>query len=143
MENSAPRLGQLLREAYDRLRDDIYGQLAEKGFADIRAAHSAVLRAIDPDGTRVVDLAQRADMTKQSMAYLTQSLEQAGYVVIAPDPEDGRAKRVRLTARGRKAYETLVALSAAAEARYARTLGEKNMQTLRTLLAKLNAARPD
>ena len=37
------------------------------------------------------ELAERAHLTKQSMAYLVEALAQSGYVTIAPDPEDGRA----------------------------------------------------
>ena len=47
----------------------------------------------------------------------------SGYVAIAPDPEDGRAKRVRLIRRGRQVWDTLGELSAEVEADFARTMG--------------------
>ena len=39
---------------------------------------------IDPDGTRLTDLAERARMTKQSVGEVTSDLEQRGYVERVP-----------------------------------------------------------
>ena len=49
-------------------------------------------------------LAERAQMTKQSMGELVRHLEAHGYVERMPDPADGRAKLVRATDRGREVY---------------------------------------
>lgn len=124
------RLAQLFHAAYERMRTRIYDQARDQGFADLRPAHSAVLRNIDVAGSRVVDLAERAGMTKQSMAYLTDSLEKLGYVAIAPDPDDRRAKRVTLTARGEAAVGTLARLSREAEADLGRHLGKQDLAGL-------------
>jgi DNA-binding MarR family transcriptional regulator len=45
-------------------------------------------------GTTVSVLAERAQITKQSMAGLVRHLEQHGYVERRPDPRDRRAKLV-------------------------------------------------
>ncbi len=134
------RLAQLFHRAYDRLRARIYAQAREKGFADLRPAHSSLLRNIDPDGSRVVDLADRAGMTKQSMAYLTDSLKKLGYVAVGPDPLDGRAKLVTLTDRGEQAVETLAHLSRKAEADLARHLGKAEISSLHDIMRRLLAA---
>ena len=133
------RLAQLFHQAYDRLRTKIYGQARDAGFADLRPAHSSLLRNIDPAGSRVVDLAERAGMTKQSMAYLTDSLAKLGYVTVAPDPDDGRAKRVLLTERGKAAVDTLARLSREAEAELTITLGEAEMRRLYDAMRRLVA----
>lgn len=130
-------LGSLLRLPYQALQDSVYGALAERGFDDIRAAHSAVFRYIDADGTRLTVLAERADMTKQSMAYLVDALTQAGYLTTTPDPHDGRARRVRLTRRGEQAVTALLELSTDFERRLAARLGVAKMKRLRTLLEEL------
>jgi DNA-binding MarR family transcriptional regulator len=130
-------LGALLRGAEEPLRARVYARLAELGFADIRPAHSSLLRNISADGSRVSDLAVRAQMTKQSMAYLADSLAALGYVANGPDPDDGRAKRVTLTDRGRAAWEALVQLSAETEAEFARLIGAGDMAQLRALLERL------
>jgi DNA-binding MarR family transcriptional regulator len=127
-------LGSLLRLPYQVLQARVYDALPAHGFNDLRAAHSAVFRHIDPAGSRVTTLAENAGMTKQSMAYLVDALVQSGYLGIAPDPADGRAKIVRLTARGKRAMSTLVALSAQFELELARRLGAARMKQLRGLL---------
>jgi DNA-binding MarR family transcriptional regulator len=134
------RLAQLFHRAYDRLRTRIYREAREQGFADLRPAHSSLLRNIEAQGSRVVDLAERAGMTKQSMAYLTDSLAKLGYVEIGPDPDDGRAKRVLLTDRGTLAVATLARLSSAAEGDLARALGASEVQALHESMHRVLAA---
>jgi DNA-binding MarR family transcriptional regulator len=111
--------------------------MAKAGFADIRPAHSSLFRNLAEGGSRISELAARAQMTKQSMGYLAESLAAAGYVTLEPDPADRRAKRVRLSGKGRAAFEALVQLSAEAEAEFAGLIGEANMAQLRRLLEGL------
>lgn len=133
-------IGALLRRPYEALAERIYGGLAAAGFPDVRRAHSAVFRHIAPGGTRLTELAERAGMAKQSMAYLVEGLAAGGYVTSGPDPSDGRARLVRLTARGRRVQEALLRLGAAAEADCARAMGEADYARLRELLGRLAAA---
>ena len=135
--SSAPRpksLGSLLRRPYQALQSHIYGSLPGLGLEDIRVAHSAVLRNIDPDGTRITVLAERAGMTKQSMGYLVDDLVSSGYLKLGPDPSDGRAKLAVLTPQGEQAIEVLLRVSANAEKVLARELGKQNLKLLRGLL---------
>jgi len=130
-------LGALLRAPYERLQKRVYGGLAARGFADIRPAHSSLFRTIAPEGSSVSDLADRAQITKQSMAYIVEDLESGGYVTTRPDAKDRRAKRVMLTAKGLKAWDALIVLSAEAEADVARKIGREAVKTLRELLTKI------
>lgn len=133
-------LGALLRLPYEALQKEVYGSLAARGFPEIRPAHSAVFRHIAPGGSRLTALAERAGMTKQSMAYLVEGLEAAGHVKGAPDPTDGRARLVRLTAKGEKVLDALLALSTEAEARVAARIGAKRAAKLRRALEEWVAA---
>ncbi len=133
-------LGSLLRLSYEMLQARVYGRLAELGYDDIRPAHSSVFRYIKPGGSRVSDLAERAQMTKQSMAYLVASLQELGYVVIGPDPDDGRAKQVILTDRGHAVWDSLVLLSAEAEKRGVERIGKVDIEHLRVTLRALAEA---
>src|SRR5438094_9336389 len=93
----------MLQEAQRALAEELIQNLAERGYTDVRAGHAAVFMHIDRRaGTRLTELARRARMTKQGMMLLVDDLERRGYVRRVPDPEDGRAKVVRLTARGRR-----------------------------------------
>ena len=136
-------LGSLLRKPYETLQVKVYAGLAARGFTDIRPAHSSVFRYIKPDGSRVSDLAELAEMTKQSMAYLAGNLADLGYVAIAPDPTDARAKLVVLTDRGHQVWEALVELSFNLEAQYAARIGAEKMRQLRAILAELAASMTD
>jgi DNA-binding MarR family transcriptional regulator len=70
-------------------------------------------------------------MTKQGMMLLVDDLENRGFVRRVPDPEDGRAKVVRLTAKGRTyVAETRRALQAV-EGRARRGLGTRRYDQLR------------
>jgi DNA-binding MarR family transcriptional regulator len=67
----------------------------------LRAAHSQVFEAIDPTGSRLSTLAERAGMSHQAMSELVAELIETGHLERVPDPSDGRAKLLRPTAQGR------------------------------------------
>jgi DNA-binding MarR family transcriptional regulator len=99
-----------------------------------------VLQYLDDAGTRVSVLAERAAVTKHSMAELVAHLEAHGYVERLPDPADRRAKLVRATPRGREVFAIARETVAEVEARVAERLGEEDMRRLRELLAAVGAA---
>lgn len=136
-------LGSLLRLPYEKLQQYTYAELAEQGYNDIRPAHSSVFRHILPGGSRLTELAERAQMTKQSMSYLVNSLAESGYIDFVPDVEDGRAKLVCLTERGLAFQTALVALSLQVEVKLGQHLGIDNMKQLRELLEQLTAYLDD
>lgn len=138
-ENSANlRIARLSRRIYEAALSRIYGGLAGEGFPEIRPAHSVIFRHIDPQGTRPSDLAQRAGITKQSVAYLIDGLERDGFVETVPDPNDGRARLVRLTDRGRAAHAALIRLSEQLDADLAGALPDgRRIEQLREDLAAI------
>jgi len=64
-------------------------------------------------------------------------LESRGYVRRLPDPDDARAKVVRLTAHGRRAAAEARRAVQALEARTRRQLGDRRYDTLREVLEAL------
>lgn len=136
---AAATLGSLLRRPYEVLAERIYAEVGAR-FEGVRQAHGSVFRHLTPDGSRVTELAERAGMTKQSMAYLVDSLHENGYVRFEPDPDDGRAKLVKLTERGEAALGALLEASRRAEEEAAGHLGEDGLRELRGLLARLAEA---
>ena len=85
--------------------EELTRRVAETPYSDIRITHGCVFGNIDPEGgTRLTELAERANMTKQSVGEFASDLEQLGYLERVPDPNDGRAKIIRLTDQGRRAY---------------------------------------
>lgn len=92
----------LMRLGAQLMVDELVARLHAAGYTDITASHQAVFENIDRDGTRLTTLAQRSRMTHQSMGELVQALERSGYITRRPDPTDGRARTVVLTAQGRR-----------------------------------------
>jgi len=137
-------LGRLLLEAHRALGAELVGSMDERGYPDARPGHAAVFMHIDRrSGTRLTELARRARMTKQGMMLLIDDLETRGYVRRVPDPEDSRAKIVRLTARGRRYVAEARRAVAALEARVRRELGDRRYEVLRAALEDLAAAEPE
>jgi DNA-binding MarR family transcriptional regulator len=122
------------------MSEELAARLAAQGHPEVRYAHGAVFQFLDDAGTRVSDLAERAQMTKQAMAQLVAHLEAHGYVERVPDPADGRAKLVQATDRGRAVFAVARELVAEVEARLEATLGKAKLQRLRALLRELNDA---
>ena len=136
-------LARLLLEASRALGAEVVSSLGERGFPDARPGHAAIFMHIDRrSGTRLTNLARRARMTKQGMMLLVDDLEARGYVRRVPDPEDGRAKLVRLTARGRNYVGEARRVMAAVESRARRQLGFRRFQAFRTTLEELLGEEP-
>ena len=133
-EDLNDRIGRLLGRAYFAWQNKTYAAMAEQGFDDIRPAHSPVFRFLDGGGSMVRDLARQSGMTKQSMAYLVKDLEKNGYLKIAPDPDDRRAKRINLTDRGQAAENALRTLSLKLESQITEVIGFKDAVKLRSHL---------
>ena len=129
----------LLREPFRYGTERLHRRFAERGHTEIRPPHGDVMQFLDDGGTRVSVLAERAGVTKQSMAELVAHLEQLGYVERLPDPSDGRAKLVRATRRGQQLYAIAREIVAEIEADWTRRLGKAKMRQLRRLLEELNA----
>ena len=124
--------------------DRILAALAETGYVDITRAQARLLAGIDLGGTRLVTLADRARIPKQTAMALVNGVEAAGYVERVPDPSDGRARLIRLTARGRGVLPLAIAEEARIEADWQALLGVRRMRALRRALWDLAlSADPD
>ncbi len=139
--SSQPPFIRLLDTALDQFVDDLAARVAGTEFSDIRVAHGCVFGNIDPEGTRLTDLAERARMTKQSVGEVTTDLEQRGYVERVPDPADGRAKIIRLTERGHEAQALGFKLIAEIEREWGERIGEERVAALRDALEAITAER--
>ncbi len=130
-----PQLARLLLAAHRTLAADLVVELEERGWPDLRASQASLVLNVDRRfGTRLTELARRAGVTKQAMMIVVDELEVRGLVRRTPDPEDGRAKVVRLTARGRTFAAECRRAVAAVEARTRRTLGGRRYEGLRETL---------
>lgn len=132
----------LLRTAYHVLAGRIFESVVTGGeFDDLRPSHGNVLEQLEfEDGLRLTDLAARAGITAQSMGELVDELEANRYVERQPDPEDGRAKRIFLTARGRANIRVAARATAEVERELSELLGERRYDVLRDVLIEIVAS---
>lgn len=119
------------------LESRAYDAVVAAGATDLTPTQARLLAQIDPDGTRVVTLAARARITKQSAAFLVDQLEAAGYVARVADPRDGRAKLVRLTPHARAIGDAADAEVARALAEWEEHVGPGRMRRLEETMAML------
>ncbi len=63
-----------------------------------------------PQGLRMGELSKRMMVTGGNITGITDQLEQEKLVLRVPDPKDGRAYSVKLTAAGRRAFATMAAV---------------------------------
>lgn len=132
----------LLNTAFAEFAEELQDRLAAAGLSDIRPGHGCVFGGIDPEnGSRLTELAQRANMTKQSVGEFTSDLEQRGYLERVADPGDGRAKIIRLTERGLDAYAIGRQLIDELERDWAARYGEERIAALRDALEAVTADR--
>jgi len=131
----------LLRTAYNAVSARIFAAVkASNAFDDLRPAHGNAMEQLElEDGLRLTEMAARAGITVQSMGELVDDLETKGYLERRPDPNDRRAKRIHLTARGRKNARIAKRATADVEDHLAELLGHQHYQQLRHCLQQITA----
>jgi DNA-binding MarR family transcriptional regulator len=136
-EEQRANLGVLLFIPYRYTEDRMFRALREAGFDDWTLAQCRVFQRIAPDGARLTDLADQAQMTKQSAGVLVDQLERLGYVRRVPDPTDGRARLIVIEERGRRAVEVAAATLDEILAEWKAYLGTRNFTLLHQILDQL------
>ena len=136
-EDDGLNTGLLLLIPYRAMESRVFRALAEAGFDDFTPAQARVMQRIGPDGTRLTELAEAAQVTKQTAGFLVDQLERAGYVRRTPDPSDARARLVRIAERGAAAQPVAAAVVAEVEAEWRAHLGDRRWAQLREALVRL------
>lgn len=130
-------LAQLLFKCARLWNEEALGRMRDRTGQPLRQSHTLLLPHIDLAGTRLTTLAERLGCTKQAVGQLVEELEAMGVVERTPDPDDGRAKLVRFSAKGRAGLLQGLSLLTEIEGELARTLGRPKLKKLRGLLAEL------
>ena len=129
--------GLLLYLPYRYLEERVLEALREQGYP-ITASQARVFQRIGPHGSRLVDLAATTSLTKQSVGFLVDQLETAGYVTREPDARDARARLVTITPTGRTLVEEGARIGAEVEREWADLLGADDLAQMRRALARLS-----
>ncbi|GAA4988039.1 MarR family transcriptional regulator [Pseudonocardia tropica] len=119
------------------MEDRVLADLAAAGFDDITVAQARVMARVGAKGTRSTELAEQARVTKQTVTFLVDQLERAGYVRRVPDPVDARARLVVFAERGLAAQEVARRTEVVVEQEWTRHLGRRATGQLHRTLSRL------
>lgn len=129
--------------ALDRLQQRAQREVGSRLPADVRdlrGSHGRILDMIGPDGSRPTELARGAWISKQAIGQRVKELEQLGWVTVGPDPDDGRAVRVRRTAEGDRVRRGAVGAIRRMEQDWADQVGAARYRVFREVLDELGSA---
>jgi len=129
-------LGLLLFIPYRFMETAVLKTLRAHGH-DLGLSQARVFQRIAPDGSRLSDLARASQLSKQTVGSIVDQLQRAGYVERAPDPQDARARLVRVTAKGRDMVALSEPVVREIEAGWQAHLGPVRTRQLRTALTAL------
>jgi DNA-binding MarR family transcriptional regulator len=129
-------LGLLLFIPYRAMENAVLDELRKHGH-DLPISQARVFQRLSPDGTRMADLAEAAQLTKQTLTSILDQLERRGYVRREPDPADARARVVHIAPRGAEMVALSRPVVERVEAEWTAALGRRRAETLRELLAEL------
>ena len=138
-----PLIGLPLRLLYQHYAKDIDAALREAGFDDVRPGAGNVFPFVPPDGITVSELAELAQVRKQTMAQAVEALERSGYVERRPNPLDRRARLVFLTERGASVPPVTHAAAKRVEQRWADLTSPEELEALRGAMLRLLTALGD
>ncbi len=127
-------LARLLLQQFRWFDDALRSRLADQGLAELTTAESLVFPYLDRDGTRPAELARRLGITRQSAQSLVKGLEAKGLVELIDDPDDGRAKKITLTAAGRESVPLALETFEQLENELSKRIGAKRVAQLRDAL---------
>jgi DNA-binding MarR family transcriptional regulator len=108
--------------------------IQQHGFPLLRMAHLHVPRNLDLEGTRLTELAMRAEMSKQSIGEIVDQCTAMGLVERIPDKSDRRAKIVAFTPRGLRLMAIVRAALSFTESEMLGEIGARRMREVMTAL---------
>lgn len=132
-------IGRLALFCYNYFETSMLDSLARQGIAEVKLSHLRVFRNIDYNGTRVTEIAARANITKGAISQVLAECERLGYVEAITDKGDARARLVRFSPEGRKVMRACKKAIAEAEAQFEATIGIEKYAELKGLLMDVRA----
>ena len=142
MDDELP-LARLLSAATRLVIEDLNERLAARGHPDLRPAHGYAVNAIAAGATTTARLAGELEMTKQGAAKLVAALERLGYLRLASDPDDARARALHLTPKARALLHAASEVQDEIESEWRELAGERPVRALRSSLERLVRERGD
>ena len=133
--------GIVLGLAYQGFVTRLHADLARRGFRDIGPTVGYVLRVLADEPMNQRQLSQRLGITDQAIMKIIDDMARRGFVVRVVDPDDARARRLELGARGQALLRAARQFHARFERALARELGA-SVATTRRVLEHIVARAP-
>jgi len=121
------------------MADEIARRLGAAGYGDVRFADGVLFQHLVEAPRTIGALAARLGVTQQAASKAVADLERRGYVERTADPDDARARLVRLTARGEGVIAEGRRVRAALVAELAAEHGPRRVEAARRLLVDVLA----
>ena len=137
VESRTPYIGALMLVGWQWVRAKVFHSVVAAGYHDLNPAHVGLFRYPTVDRLHPSEIAERMQITKQSVHDLLGHLEHHGYLVREPDPSNRRARIIHLTSRGRQLELEVRAAARQAEDEIAALLGPSRFTQLRDTLETL------
>jgi DNA-binding MarR family transcriptional regulator len=117
--------------------DALLLDLKEHGHDGLRFSHGFVFQHLVEADRTIGELAERMELTQQAASKSVAELEELGYLERAPDPNDGRIRRVRLSKKGRATVDAGRAAQKRLMDRLTRKIGESRLRAAQETLAEV------
>jgi DNA-binding MarR family transcriptional regulator len=127
-----PHLPMLMGMVFAQLRE----RLAQDA-PELRSSQLRVLEWLPPDGLTISELADSVEMTTQGCGQFVRQLEGLGMVEVTVAAHDARARRVRITARGREALRRATLVLQACDEEWSERVGAERYRVFREVLAEV------
>lgn len=134
-ENFSPHAALLMGVAMQQIRSTF----AAEDWNGLRQSHFRLLSCVPAAGISITDLAELLSMTKQGCGQFVSFLTDAGYLTVAENPDDRRARVVERTELGERTVRAVDARIYRIEQEWAQVVGERRYATFRRVLAELAA----
>lgn len=119
-----------LFDAYSWFDESLQHSMQVSGVPGLSRSQSMVMIYLGKGVRRPAALARKLRVTRQAMHKTINDLEANGYVQLVPDPDDRRAKIVRLSATGLQRHRKAQACLMALEKELRKRLGTKKVAAL-------------
>lgn len=127
-----PHLPMMMGMVFARVRERLAAEAPE-----LRPSQLRVLEWLPPEGLTITELAECAEMTTQGCGQFVRQLADLAMVEVSVADHDARARRVRITDRGRAALARSAEVLRACDESWADQVGPERYRVFREVLAEV------
>lgn len=111
--------------------ESLQATLQALGWDNLNRTKSMIMLNLASGICRPAQLATNIGISRQAIHQMLQEMKQDGLIVLLPDPDDRRAKKVEFSPRARTIRADAIKALAAIEEELARRIGERRLKQLK------------